>query len=88
MSVPSRYHGGRFIYGKEASRMKSREKRRRAVWSETEGRKSVEERIERGYSRPPLVRMLTGIALALAGRAGARLAALLDFTVAGPACCG
>ena len=37
---------------------------------------------------PPLVRMLTGIALALAGRAGARLAALLDFTVAGPACCG
>ncbi len=29
---------------------------------------------------PPLARMLTGIALALAGRAGSRLAALLDLT--------
>ena len=43
---------------KEESSMKSRGKRRRPVWSETERRDSMEERIERGYSRPPLVRML------------------------------
>ena len=34
----------------------------------------------RARRTPPLARMLTGIALALAGRAGARLAALLDLT--------
>jgi transposase len=33
----------------------------------------------RARRTPPLARMLTGIALALAGRAGARLAALLDL---------
>jgi transposase len=34
----------------------------------------------RARRTPPLARMLTGIALALAGRAGARLAGLLDLT--------
>jgi len=34
----------------------------------------------RARRTPPLARMLSGIALALAGRAGARLAALLDLT--------
>jgi transposase len=34
----------------------------------------------RARRTPPLARMLTGIALALAGRAGARLAAVLDLT--------
>jgi transposase len=34
----------------------------------------------RARRTPPLARMLTGVALALAGRAGARLAALLDLT--------
>jgi transposase len=34
----------------------------------------------RARRTPPLARMLTGIALALAGRAGERLAALLDLT--------
>jgi hypothetical protein len=37
---------------------------------------------------PPLRRMLAGVALALAGRAGSRLAGVLDLAVAGPACCG
>jgi hypothetical protein len=38
----------------------------------------------RARRTPPL----TGIALALAGRAGARLAVLLGLVRAGPACCG
>ena len=37
--------------------------------------------VRRGRRTPPLARALTGIALALAGRAGARLAALLDHGV-------
>ena len=41
------------------------------------------------YARrtPPLAGMLTAVALALAGRAGARLARLLGCWPAGPACC-
>jgi hypothetical protein len=42
----------------------------------------------RARRTPPLAQMLTATALALAGRAGARLAALLGSAPAGPACCG